>query len=135
MGPQRLEGSFDIKTLLDCGIPLTSGSDGPGYWPTDPLRDMGTSVSRRIWSGDTVGAKQAISATDALRMFTINAAYNGFDERIKGSIEPGKLADLAVLAQDPLAIAPERIADIPVEMTIVDGRIAFVHDGAQGLRQ
>ena len=135
MGPQRLEGSFDIKTLLDCGIPITSGSDGPGYWPTDPLRDMGTSVSRRIWSGDTVGPKQAISVVDALRMFTINAAYNGFDERIKGSVEPGKLADLAVLAQDPLAIAPERIKDIPVEMTIVDGRIAFVHDGAQGLRQ
>jgi predicted amidohydrolase YtcJ len=135
MGAKRLEGSFDIKALLDCGIPITSGSDGPGYWPTDPLRDMGTSVSRRIWSGDTVGPKQAISAVDALRMFTINAAYNGFDERIKGSIEAGKLADLAVLAQDPLAVAPERIKDIPVEMTIVDGRIAFVHDGAQGLRQ
>ena len=68
-------------------------------------------------------------------MFTINAAYNGFDERIKGSVEPGKLADLAVLAQDPLAIAPERIKDIPVDMTIVDGRIAFVNDSAQGLRQ
>ena len=66
-------------------------------------------------------------------MFTINAAYNGFDERIKGSIEPGKLADLAVLAQNPLEIAPERIKDIPVDMTIVDGRIAFVHEGVQGL--
>jgi predicted amidohydrolase YtcJ len=135
MGPKRLEGSFDIKTLLDCGIPITSGSDGPGYWPTDPLRDMGTSVSRRIWSGDTVGPNQAISALDALRMFTINAAYHGFDERSKGSIEPGKLADVAVLAHDPLAIAPEQIKDIPVEMTIVDGRIAFVHDDAQSLRQ
>jgi predicted amidohydrolase YtcJ len=135
MGPQRLEGSFGIKTLLDAGIPITSGSDGPGYWPADPLRDMGTSVSRRVWSGGTIGAEEAIPAAAALRMFTINAAYNGFDERIKGSIEPGKLADLAVLAEDPLAIAPERIKDIPVEMTIVDGRIAFVHETAQGLRQ
>ena len=66
-------------------------------------------------------------------MFTINAAYNGFDERIKGSIEPGKLADLAVLAEDPLAIAPERIKDIPVDMTIVDGRVAYVDEGVQGL--
>jgi predicted amidohydrolase YtcJ len=135
MGPKRLDGSFGIKALLESGIPITSGSDGPGYWPTDPLRDMGTSVSRQIWSGDTIGSDQAISAVEALRMFTINAAYNGFDERIKGSVEPGKLADLAVLAQDPLAIAPERIKDIPVDMTIVDGRIAFVNDSAQGLRQ
>jgi predicted amidohydrolase YtcJ len=135
MGAARLEGSFAVKTLLQSGIPITSGSDGPGYWPSDPLRDMGTSVSRRIWSGATVGADQAISAVDALRMFTINAAYNGFDERSKGSIEPGKLADLAVLAQDPLVIAPERIKDIPVDMTIVDGRIAFVHESAQELRQ
>ncbi|MGH7087582.1 MAG: amidohydrolase [Stellaceae bacterium] len=135
MGPKRLEGSFGVRTLLESGIPITSGSDGPGYWPADPLRDMGTAVSRRIWSGSTVGAEEAIPAAAALRMFTINAAYNGFDERIKGSIEPGKLADLAVLAENPLSIAPERIKDIPVEMTIVDGRIAFVHEAAQGLRQ
>jgi predicted amidohydrolase YtcJ len=134
MGPARLEGAFGIKTMLDSGIPLTSGSDGPGYWPADPLRDMCTSVSRKIWSGATVGTGEAITATQALRMFTINAAYNGFDERIKGSIEPGKLADLAVLSDDPLSIQPERIKDIPVDMTIVDGRIAFVHERATGLR-
>ena len=135
MGGKRLDGSFAVKTLLASGIPITSGSDGPGYWPADPLRDMGTSVSRRIWSGATVGAEQAISAVEALRMFTINAAYNGFDERTKGSIEPGKLADLAVLAQDPLAIEPERIKDIQVDMTIVDGRMAFVHESAPEFRQ
>jgi hypothetical protein len=135
IGPERLEGSFGIKTLLESGIPITSGSDGPGYWPADPLRDMATTVSRKIWSGGTIGSGEAISASAALRMFTINAAYNGFDERIKGSIEPGKLADLAVLAENPLSIAPERIKDIPVDMTIVDGRIAFVHEMAQGLRQ
>jgi len=134
MGPKRLEGSFGIKTMLDSGIRLTSGSDGPGYWPADPLRDMCTSVSRKIWSGETVGSDEAISATQALRMYTINAAYNGFDERIKGSIEPGKLADLAVLADDPLSIEPERIKDIPVDMTIVDGKVAFVHERATALR-
>lgn len=134
MGPARLEGAFAIKTMLASGIPLTSGSDGPGYWPADPLRDMCTSVSRKIWSGETVSTDEAITAAQALRMFTINAAYNGFDERIKGSIEPGKLADLAVLADDPLSIQPERIKDIPVDMTIVDGRVAFVHERATALR-
>jgi predicted amidohydrolase YtcJ len=67
-------------------------------------------------------------------MFTINAAYNGFDERIKGSLEPGKLADIAVLAENPLSIEPHRIKDIPVDMTIVDGKIAFVHESASDLR-
>ena len=135
IGPKRLEGSFGVKTMLASGIKLTSGSDGPGYWPADPLRDMSTTVSRKIWSGLTVGSEEAISAAQALRMFTINAAYNGFEERIKGSIETGKLADLAVLAQDPLSIEPEKIKDIPVDMTIVDGKIAFVHEKATGLRQ
>jgi predicted amidohydrolase YtcJ len=134
MGPERLEGAFGLKTLLDSGIQLTSGSDGPGYWPVDALRDMGTAVSRKIWSGKVVGASEAVSVTQALRMFTINAAYNAFDERIKGSIEPGKLADIAVLAQNPLEIEAEKIKDIPVDMTIVDGRIAFVHENAGGLR-
>ena len=133
MGPARLEGAFGIKTLLDSGIKLTSGSDGPGYWPADPLRDIATTVSRKLWSGETVGTGEAISVAQALRMFTINAAYNGFDERIKGSIEPGKLADLAVLAEDPFTIAGESIKDIPVDLTIVDGKVAFVNEGAESL--
>jgi predicted amidohydrolase YtcJ len=133
MGPARLEGAFGIKTLLESGIPITSGSDGPGYWPADPLRDIATSVSRQVWGGDTVGTDEAISVAQALRMFTINAAYNGFDERIKGSIEPGKLADFAVLAEDPFSIRPERIKDIPVDMTILDGRVAFLNESAKGL--
>jgi predicted amidohydrolase YtcJ len=133
MGEKRLEGAFGLKTMLASGIKLTSGSDGPGYWPSDPLRDLSTSVSRRLWSGDTIGGDEAVSVTQALRMFTINAAYNGFDERIKGSIEPGKLADLAILAEDPFAIQPEKIKDIPVDMTIVDGKIAHVREGMEDL--
>ena len=68
-------------------------------------------------------------------MFTINAAYNGFYERIKGSIEPGKLADLAILAQNPFAVEAEKIKDIPVDMTIVDGKVAFVNESATDLLQ
>ncbi len=133
MGPERLEGAFGVRTMLESGIKLTSGSDGPGYWPADPLRDICTSVSRKIWSGATVGLEEAISVEQALRMFTINAAYNGFDERIKGSIEPGKLADLAVLAENPFTVDAEKIKDIPVDMTIVDGKIAFMHEQAVDL--
>ena len=133
IGPERLENSFNIRDMLDAGLPITSGSDGPAYWPLDALRDLGTAVSRQTWTGQTVGADQAISVDQAIRMFTINAAYNAFEETIKGSIEPGKLADFAILAENPHHVSPEKIKDIPVDMTIVDGRVAFLRDGADGL--
>ena len=133
IGDERLEDSFNIRDMLDAGLQITSGSDGPAYWPLDALRDLGTCVSRRTWTGNTVGADQAIGVREAIRMFTINAAYNAFEEKIKGSIEPGKLADFAVLAENPYLVAPETIKDIPVDMTIVDGKVAFRRDGVVGL--
>jgi predicted amidohydrolase YtcJ len=133
IGEERLEDSFNIRTMLEAGLPITSGSDGPAYWPLDSIRDLGTCVARKTWTGTTVGADQAIGVDDAIRMFTINAAYNAFEEKIKGSIEVGKIADFAVLAEDPHHVEPERIKDIPVDMTIVDGNMAFFRDGADGL--
>tara|TARA_A100001037_G_scaffold289914_1_gene302181 strand:- start:907 stop:2568 length:1662 start_codon:yes stop_codon:yes gene_type:complete len=133
IGDERLEDSFNIRTMLEAGLPITSGSDGPAYWPLDSLRDLGTAVSRQTWTGKTVGADQAVTVEEAIRMFTINAAYNAFEEKIKGSIEPGKVADFAVLEQSPYEVEPARIKDIPVDMTIVDGRVLFFREGADGL--
>jgi len=133
IGDERLEESFNIKTMLDAGLQITSGSDGPAYWPLDSLRDLGTAVCRQTWTGKTVGADQAITVDQAIRMFTINAAYNAFEEKIKGSIEIGKIADFAVLANNPHEVDPAKIKDIPVDMTIVDGKVAFFRDGADGL--
>jgi predicted amidohydrolase YtcJ len=133
IGEKRLQNSFNLRDMLEAGLQITSGSDGPAYWPLDSLRDLGTAVSRRTWTGKTVGADQAISVRDAIRMFTINAAYNAFEEKIKGSIEVGKLADFAVLADSPYEVPPETIKDIPVDMTVVNGRIAFMRDGAGDL--
>lgn len=62
---------------------------------------------------------------EGLRAATINAAYVGFEERRLGSLEPGKLADIAVLAADPLAIAPQELKDLPVDLTLVGGRIVY----------
>jgi predicted amidohydrolase YtcJ len=130
IGEARLEDSFNIRAMLDAGLPITSGSDGPAYWPLDSLRDLGTAVSRRTWTGKVVGADQAVSVREAIRMFTINAAYNAFEEKIKGSIETGKMADFAILAENPYETAPEKIKDIPVDMTVVDGKVAFEREGA-----
>ncbi len=133
IGEERLEGSFNIRTLLESGLHITSGSDGPAYWPLDILRDLGTAVSRHTWTGKTVGPDQAISVDEAIRMFTINAAYNAFEERIKGSIEAGKIADFAVLAENPHDVPADKIKDIPVDLTIVNGDIAFFRKGADRL--
>jgi predicted amidohydrolase YtcJ len=62
---------------------------------------------------------------DAIRMFTINAAYLEFEEGEKGSIEPGKIADMAVLSEDPLTVSHEMLKEIKVDMTIIDGKVAY----------
>ena len=82
-------------------------------------------VVRKTELGVEIDPSESISVMDAIRMKTINVAYAEHEEGIKGSIEPGKLAELVVLREDPLTISPEKIKDIPVDMTIIDGKIAY----------
>lgn len=133
LGAERLRGSFPMKTLMDAGIPVTTGSDGPSSWPFDSLRDMGTAVSRRSRDGVAVGPEEALSPAQALRMCTINAAFNGFDEHRKGSIEVGKIADLAILAENPLTVAAHEIGQIQVDATIIDGRVVHQRQGVEAI--
>lgn len=122
------EGGFPFRTLWNAGFPLSFGSDAPGYYPVDPLRDLGTAVAHQTLSGQRVSANEVLTRHEALRSQTINAAYTGFQERTLGSIEVGKLADLAVLGDDPLTFAPERFQELPVDITIAGGEV--VHAGA-----
>ena len=86
---------------------------------------MYAAVTRRTRSGRVIGADQAITREDALRMMTTNAAYMTFDETRKGSIEVGKLGDFAILSDDPLSVPAERIKDITAVTTIVGGRVVY----------
>ena len=122
------DGGFPFRTLWNAGFPLSFGSDAPGYYPVDPLRDLGTAVAHQTLSGQRVSTDEVLTRHEALRCQTINAAYTSFQERILGSIEVGKLADIAVLGDDPLIFAPERFHELPVDITIAGGRI--VHTGA-----
>jgi predicted amidohydrolase YtcJ len=122
------EQGFPFRTLWDAGFPLSFGSDAPGYYPVDPLRDLGTAVAHRTLSGQPVSAGEALTRLEALRSQTINAAYTGFQEKTLGSLESGKLADIVVLGDDPLSFAPERFQELLVDITIVGGKI--VHTGA-----
>jgi len=122
------EQGFPFRTLWDAGFPLSFGSDSPGYYPVDPLRDLGTAVAHQTLSGQTITASEALTMPEALRSQTINAAYTGFQEKTLGSIEIGKLADLVVLGDDPLTFAPARFQELPVDVTIAGGKV--VHTGA-----
>jgi predicted amidohydrolase YtcJ len=82
-------------------------------------------VTRTGWDGQTWGANQRITVEEALRVNTLNGAYNSHEESIKGSITPGKLADFVVLSDDPFTIAQDKIKDIQIVRTVVGGSTVY----------
>jgi len=122
--PERQRWLYRIKSFLDSGLVVAGSSDAPVV-SDNPLVGIYAAVTRRAESGQEVLPEEAISARQALAMYTANAAYASFEEDIKGAIAPGKLADMAVLSADPLKSPPELIKDIRVEMTIIDGKVAW----------
>jgi len=125
VGEKRLTKAFPFRTLLKNGVIIAGGSDSPGYWPVDPLRDIAACASRKMRWGEVWVPEERISVAEAFAMHTTTASWVGFEEYDKGTLEIGKLADLAVLAEDPFEIQPERIKDLRVEMTIVGGEIKY----------
>ncbi len=125
LGEKRLAKAFPFRTLLKHGVIIAGGSDAPGYWPVDPLRDIAACVSRKMRWGEVLVPEERISVAEAFAMHTTTAAFAGFEEKLKGTLAVGKLADIAVLAEDPFEVQPERIKDIKVEMTIVGGEIKY----------
>jgi predicted amidohydrolase YtcJ len=125
VGEKRLTKAFPFRTLLKNGVIIAGGSDSPGYWPVDPLRDIAACVSRKMRWGDVWVPEERISVAEAFAMHTTTASWVGFEENDKGTLEPGKLADVAVLAEDPFEVQPERIKDLKVEMTLVGGELKY----------
>ncbi len=123
LGPLRSADAFPIRRLLDAGFPIAFGSDAPGYWPVDSLRDIGVCVARTAVDGVQIAPDQAITVEEGLRAQTVTAAWVGFQEDKLGSIEPGKLADLAVLGADPFTFPAERFRELPVDVTIAGGKV------------
>ena len=119
------------RTAIDLGLRPCAHSDCPvctpddPVWPSNPLWGMACAVTRRTRTGADIGPGERITPAEALRVYTINGAWASFDEHRTGSIEVGKLADLVVLAQNPLAVEPWSIKDIVVERTIIGGDIVF----------
>ncbi|MBC7130815.1 amidohydrolase family protein, partial [Candidatus Bathyarchaeota archaeon] len=118
LGAERARWLYPLRTLIDKGIWVAGGSDCP-MEPLNPFVQMKAAVARSVFP------EEQITIEEALRMFTINAAYISFEENAKGSIEEGKLADLTVLSRNPLETSPEKLDSLKVEMTIIGGKIAY----------
>jgi predicted amidohydrolase YtcJ len=123
-GEDLMKHMTPYRSLIDAGITPAAGSDfSPG--PFSPLMAIQAMVTRTGWNGETWGGNQRISVEEAIRVNTINGAYNSREERIKGSISVGKVADFVVLADDPHTVAPNAIKDIRIVRTVVGGRVVY----------
>jgi len=123
-GAERLNDMFAVRSFLDAGVRVTQTSDYPPG-PFEPMMALQSSVTRTDMRGNVWGARQRVNVEEAIRVGTLNGAYASYEEGIKGSIEPGKLADLVVLGRDPLRENPATLISIPVERTMVGGRWVY----------
>lgn len=121
---ERVGHMFPARDQFDLKIIAAGASDSP-VTDFNPLIGIHAAVNRQSKSGQVVGDNQRVSVMEGIRMFTWNGAYASFEEGIKGSIEPGKLADLVVLDGNILDTPKERIKEMKVEMTMIDGEIVY----------
>jgi len=121
LGKARALWVYPFKRLLHEGLILASGSDCP-VDPVNPLLGIWAAVAKKSFSGESLAVEEA------LRTYTLNAAYASFEENKKGIIDVGKFADLAILSDDLFNIPPDEIKGVVVEMTIVDGKIVYARE-------
>jgi hypothetical protein len=127
IGPERAKTTYAFRSLLDSGAILAFGSD----WdvaPMSPILGIYAAATRRTLDGKHPGGwvpEQKITVAEAIHAYTMGSAYASFEEKIKGSIEPGKLADVVVLSDDILNMDPARIEQVTVEQTIMNGQVVY----------
>lgn len=123
-GPLRAARTTPVRAFVEAGLVVAAGSDSPVV-PYRPLSTLYHFVTRDTMTGGVLGADQRIGRAEALRASTLHNAYLTFEEHLKGSIEPGKLADLVVLSDDPLTCSEAQLLQIRVLMTMVGGRVVY----------
>jgi predicted amidohydrolase YtcJ len=123
-GDERASFISPLRATLDRGIPFTIHNDSP-IVPPDIMRLIWIAVNRKTRSGYVLGPDQRLTVLEALYAVTQGAAYQYFEENEKGSITPGKRADLVILGVNPLKVEPDAIKDIPVLETIARGQTVY----------
>ncbi len=127
LGPERLRTSYAWRSMLRAGAPLAFGSDWP-VAPLSPLLGIYAAVTRATLDGKHPAGwfpEERLSVEEALGAYTRGSAYAAFEEKAKGTISPGKLADLVVLSEDLFSISPEKIRDARVVLSIVGGKVVY----------
>ncbi|WP_243355876.1 amidohydrolase [Bacillus litorisediminis] len=127
---ERVNHMYPLADYLEAGIPAAIASDCP-VTDFSPIRGIHAALTRRSQSGKAVGENQQISLLEAIRMYTYNGAYASFEENVKGSIEPGKLADLVLLDRSLLNSEIDELLDTQVEWTMIDGKIVYTSAKAE----
>lgn len=124
MGMDRMQRYMPMKSFKEYGI-IASGNADWSVCSANPMEGIHVCVNRTSETGQDLGESQKISVVDAIRVYTWNGAYITFEENLKGSIEPGKLADMVVLDRDLVTCDPGEIVNTKVLTTIIDGRIVY----------
>jgi predicted amidohydrolase YtcJ len=132
LGKEKIKIFHPYRRMTDAGVMINGGSDHMVKWdantsvnPYNPFLAMWSMITRKTERGAVIVPSEAISRKEALRAYTINNAYASFEESVKGSLEPGKLADMAVLSDDILTCPEDSIKEIRSLMTIVGGKIVY----------
>jgi predicted amidohydrolase YtcJ len=127
LGKERLAGAYAWQTLLKSGAIICGGSDAP-VERGEPMIEFYAAVARKSIKGESSDGwhpEQAVSREQALRMFTMAPAYAAFEEKDKGSIEVGKLADLTILSSDIMKVPEPVILNTRCVMTVIDGEVVY----------
>ncbi len=117
-------GAYVWRSLTDAGVVIGNGTDVP-VEDIDPIASFYATVTRKTATGDVFFGEQRLTREEALRTYTLNNAIAAFEEELKGSIAPGKLADIVVLSQDILTVPEDRIRETKVDLTILGGQVKY----------
>jgi predicted amidohydrolase YtcJ len=125
LGAERAEsGAYLWRDLIDSGAVVNNGTDTP-VEDVDPIPSFYASVTRIMPNGEAFFPGQAMTREEALQSYTLNGAYSAFEEDVKGSLTPGKYADIVVLSKDIMTVPEEEILEAEVVYTIVGGEIRY----------
>ncbi len=127
LGPERAASGFWCRRLIEDGFKIPGSSDATGTHPenSNPFFCISRSITRKTFSGKSISPEEKISMTEAVKMYTNYAAFAGFEEKEKGSLEIGKLGDMIVLSNDPWETDESEIEHINVLYTILGGKIVY----------